>query len=143
MFGCLVRARLAKPDVVALLTPNTDVRAAEMEGRAKGLRQRLETVEADYDAGLIDGRRFQTANEKLGVELRAVEVERVTLLAGSAVGGILGAVNPVAAFDQAGLGSKRALIDAILDIRVHRARRGRTPFDPESVVIKRKGASDE
>ena len=131
----VIRGRLARPDIVKLLTPSNDARVAELESKAKELRRRLETVEADYDAGMIDGRRFQTANEKITVELHRVEGERISMLAGSAVGGILGAVNPVAAFNQAGLGSQRAVVDALLDIRVLRAARGRTPFAPESVVI--------
>jgi hypothetical protein len=135
----VIRERLARPDVANLLAPSTDARVAELDGRAKELRMRLEAVEADYDAGLIDGRRFNTANEKISAELHKVDGERVTLLAGSAAGGILSARDPVAAFDSAGLGAQRAAIDALLDVRVKRAPRGRSPFTDESVAVAWKG----
>ena len=118
-----------------MLAPSTDARVAALDAQAKGLRQRIATVEADYDAGLIDGQRFKIANEKIGAELHKAEAERIAMLAGSAVGGILGAPDPVAAYDSAGLGAQRAVVDALLDVQVHRAPRGRAVFDPETIQI--------
>ena len=128
-----IRARLAEPDLVALIAPRNDARIAKLEARAKDLRNRLLVVGADYDAGLIDGRRFQSANDRIATELHIVDVERIAMLAGSAVGGILAADDPVAAFDGAGLGTQRAIVGALLDVQLLRARRGRSAFDVTSV----------
>jgi len=131
----VIRARLAQPDLATLLAPSNNARVSELEAKAKDLRNRRAVVEADYDSGLIDGRRFHAANERITTELGAVDAERITLLAGSAVGGILSAHDPVAAFDSAGLGSQRAIVHALLDVRLLRAPRGRGLFDPETVAI--------
>jgi site-specific DNA recombinase len=138
----VIRARLAQPDLAAMLTPSTDSRVAELDAKAKDLRNRLAVVEGDYDAGLIDGRRLNAASERITGELHTVDGERVTLLAGSAAGGILSAHDPVTAFDGASLGGKRAVIAALVTVQIARARRGRAVFDPETVNIEWKHAAE-
>ncbi len=131
----VIRARLALPDVAALVAPRNDagLKAADVESRE--LRARLETIEADYDAGHIDGARFAVATEKVRAELRRVESERATALLGGAAGGLLGSADPVGAFDRASLAARRALTDALVTVRIMPARQGVKGFDPESVVI--------
>jgi site-specific DNA recombinase len=65
----VIRGRLARPDVADLLAvPDTDG-AKLLSVQIAGLRARLGKIEADYDADLIDGRRFAVATEKVQAEL--------------------------------------------------------------------------
>lgn len=125
----VIRARLARPDLTELLAPSDDgsaVKAASDEVRR--LRARLSAVEHDYDSGLIDGRRFAVATEKVKAELAAAERERARLSGhGSSV---LGAPDPVEAFDQAPLAVKREVIELLAEVVLSPAERGRK-FKPQ------------
>lgn len=131
----VVRARLALPDAMSLSTPVDDESLMLADRESRDLRARLETVEADYDAGHIDGARFAVATEKIRAELKRVESERARALLGGSASGVLASGDPVAAFDKASLSIRRALVDALMTVRVLPARQGRKGFDPNSVVI--------
>src|SRR5665647_3170094 len=108
----VIRARLARPDLADLLTPpNTDA-AKALSAQIKGLRARLGTIEADYDAGLIDGRRFAVANEKVQAELTAAETIRARTAGGEGLGSVLASPDPAGAFTRAPLGTQRAVLAA-------------------------------
>ncbi len=131
----LTAERLARPDLADLLVAPVDTeRAGELLAEAGRLRDRLATVEADYDAGLIDGRRYATATEKITAELQAVESERATLLAGSGPAAILTADSPADAFRAASLMVRRATVDFLVQITLRPAPRGSRTFNPETVT---------
>ncbi|WP_448005320.1 recombinase family protein [Agromyces bauzanensis] len=134
----VIRQRLRRSDAVSAVFPANDSAAAAIDAEAKQLRERLGLIESDYDAGLIDGRRYATATEKVHAELRRLEGERGRLLAGSAVGSLLSSKDPVAAFDAASLATRRALVDALAVVRVDPGIRGRKGFDEASVRIEPK-----
>ena len=131
----VIRARLAMPDVAQLAAPKDDKQLIAADAKSRELRARLETIEADYDAGHIDGTRFAVAAEKVRAELRQVESDRATALLGGAAGGFLGSANPVATFDRASLAARRALTDALMTVRLMPVPRGRKGFDPNTVLI--------
>lgn len=131
----VVRARLARPDVHALVTPVDNDALQQSDRDSRDLRARLATVEADYDAGHIDGTRFAVASEKIRAELKRIEGERARALLGGAAGGMLSSSEPVTAFDRASLSARRALVDALITVRLLPQPRGRRGFDPDSVSI--------
>jgi site-specific DNA recombinase len=132
----VIRERLRRPDVADLLTASEseDVRRAAAEIRR--LRARLAMIEADYDADMIDGRRFKVATEKVTAELTAAEAAQARVAAGgpSALGPLL-AADPVAAFDAAPLGIQQAVIRFFMVVRVMKAP-PRVHFSSASVEIR-------
>lgn len=132
----LAAERLARPDLADLLAVPVDTeRAGELLTKGRRLRDRLATAEADYDAGLIDGRRYATATEKITAELQAVESERVTLLAGTGPAAVLAAQRPAEAFRASSLMVRRTTVDYLMQITLRPAPRGSRTFDPASVEI--------
>lgn len=130
----VVRARLSRPDLADLLAVPDDEHVRQVNEDVKQLRGRLVAIEADYDAGLIDGRRYAVATEKVRVELSAAETARARA-SGAGLGSVLSSGDPVAAFDAAPLGVRRSVIDALAVVRLLSAPRGRKELDPETVEI--------
>jgi site-specific DNA recombinase len=129
-----IRARLARADVADLLTvPDTDV-AKALTAQIGGLRARLATIEADYDADLIDGRRYAVATEKVQAELTRAETTRARTAGGEGLASVLTAQDPVLAFTGAPLGIQRAVLAALAKVTLLPAPRGRK-FDPETVRV--------
>lgn len=99
------------------------------------LRARLAAIESDYDAGDIDGRRFKIATEKVQSELDSAVREQARHATGSGAASLLLSGDPVAAFDASPLMIRRTVVDALCEVRIGRAPRGKKGFDPESVRI--------
>jgi site-specific DNA recombinase len=131
----VIRARLGRPDLAELLAVDDSAAAAGRAAEIKRLRARLVKIEADYDAELIDGRRFKTASDKVKAELATVESAERRDRAASAHDGILRAPDPVAAFDASSLMIKRSVVEALVTVSLLSAPRGRKTFDPETVEI--------
>ncbi len=132
----VITARLARPDLADLLADTgSSERAGELLAESRRLRERLTTVEADYDAGLIDGRRYATATEKVTAELQAVETERARLLAGTGPAGVLTAHSPADAYRSSSLMIRRATVDFLAEITLHPAPRGSRTFDASTVEL--------
>lgn len=104
------------------------------------LRRRLAQVEEDYDADLIDAQRYKVKRAKIEAELKAAEASHRKSRATVALGPVLSAADPAAAFLDAPLGIQRAIIDEYFDVRLRHAPQGRKGFDPASVPITPKAA---
>lgn len=72
----------------------------------------------DYDSDLIDGHRYKVKMEKLRAQLGAALTARARLAAGSGAGKLLVTDDPVAAFDAAPLGIKRAVLEFFITVRL-------------------------
>ena len=130
----LVRDRLADPDLVAKVAARTkaDPKAVETVARLRG---RVARIESDYDAELIDGRRYATATAKVKAELATALAELARVTTGSAAASTIGAADPVAIFDAGTLGAPRAVIEFLLEVRVNPAPRGRRlPTDEDARI---------
>lgn len=130
----VLRGRLAMPDLAGLLTVPESEEAQAAAAEIRRLRRRLERVQADYDDELIDGPRYKAASQKAQAELDAAEAARLRLLGGSGIASVLGAPDPVTAFDEAPLGIQRAVVEFFVSVRLKPAPRGHK-FNPESVEI--------
>ena len=97
----VIRERLSRPDISDLLTEPDNGEAIRLAEEVGDLRCRLSQVEADYDADLIDGRRYAVKTEKLRAQLAAVENARGRALGNAGLASVLGAPDPAAAFSNA------------------------------------------
>jgi DNA invertase Pin-like site-specific DNA recombinase len=131
----VVRARLAKGDLDSLLVAPNDERLRELREQSNALRARLDRIAADYDAELIDGRRYAEASGKVRAELEGVQRDRARLSTGESVAKILTADAPVTAFDAGSLAIQRNVIAGLMRVRLLHVPQGRRGFDPSSVQI--------
>lgn len=115
--------------------PAQGERGQELEAKATAARERLRQVQADYDAGFIDGRRFKAASDRAEAELAAADRERIRLTHGRAAAELMASLNPSQRFRDMALMEKRAVISALADVLIHPAPRGRKAFDPATVEI--------
>lgn len=130
----VIADRLGRDDAPKMLAP-VEAELAPLVAEADRLRNRLATVEADYDAGLIDGRRYAAAVSRVQAEQREVEQAMATATNCAALGDVLGAPDPADAFLAAGLMSQRNIINALCVIRLHKGTRYSRTFDPDTVEI--------
>lgn len=132
----VVRGRLAMPDLRELLAQPVDkLELARLAVDRERLRLRIQAFEADYDAGLIDGRRLKVATEKVQAELADIARKETRHLATAGPTSVLGAPDPVAAFDAAPLAIQQRVIDSLATITLHKGLHGSRTFDPDSVTI--------
>ncbi|MDQ3664432.1 MAG: recombinase family protein, partial [Actinomycetota bacterium] len=137
----VIAERLSRPDLADLLADTVGTqRAEDLLAEASKLRDRLVAIEGDYDAGLIDGRRYAVATEKIAAAVQAVETERAALLAGTGPAAVLTAPDPAAAFLAASLMVRRATVDFFAVVTLLPAPRGRKAFDPATVRVEWKGS---
>lgn len=135
----VIRARLSRPDATDLLAePDTEA-ARHLAAEISNRRARLVRIEADYDADLIDGRRYAIAMEKVRAELTTLETTRSRSVGGSAFAAVLGTADPASAFDQAPLGTRRGILDTLATVTLLPAPRGHK-FDPDTVRIEWRAA---
>jgi site-specific DNA recombinase len=130
----VIRERLSRPDLATLLTVPAGDEAAAVTAELLKLRGRLAKTDQDYDEDLIDGKRYKEKKAKIQADIDQAEARRVRLLAGSEVAGIIGAPDPVAAFDASLLGAQRGVVDFFMTVKLLRVPQGRKGFDPETVV---------
>lgn len=128
-----VLARLARPDLTDLLPQVDNAEVARLTAEVRRLEGRVRKIELDYDAELIDGRRYKVATEKSAAELSAARTARARLTAPSAAAEVLAADDPVAAFRGASLMVRRTTLDAMCVVRLAAGVRGRRTFDPWSL----------
>lgn len=139
----LIRERLGRRDLAALLAAPAGREAAEAAEAIRVLRGRLQRTRLDYDEDLIDALTLKRKTAKIQAELDEAEARRKRVLAGSEVAGVVGAEDPVAAFDAAPLGAKQSVIRFFCTVELLQVPRGRRGFDPESVRVtpKRRGVA--
>ncbi len=130
----VIAERLAEPDLSALLAPVGADTKPDVE-ESKRLRARLAKIDNEYDEGIIDGKRWKSAKERVQVELREIDQKLANRKGGAALGKIASAPDPAQAFREASLMSQRAVIDALVTVKVRRQPRGRTCNGPDGLPI--------
>ncbi|MDM2493480.1 recombinase family protein [Mycobacteroides abscessus] len=129
-----IAARLRRGDIATLLAP-AKADLAPLLDDIERLTARQATIDADYDAGLIDGTRHAAATATVRAELIAVQQQMAAADKGSALGELLTSPDPAQAFLDAGLMTQRSAIDALAVVRLHRGHRYSRTFDPETVEV--------
>lgn len=131
----VIAGRLRRDDVTDLLAP-AEAELAPLLVEVERLRNRIGTIDADYDAGLIDGQRHASATERVRAELRAVERKMAASETNAALAEALGAPDPGAAFLNAGLMQQRSIVDSLCEVWLSKGQRGSRDFDPQTVEIR-------
>lgn len=126
------RIRTAGPAIAELMNTTT---APDWTDDLKALRDRQAKTEADYDADLIDGRRYKAKMERIAAEIEQVQARMAKASNNTALAAIMAADDPAQAFLDASLMMRRAIIDALVEVEIHRAPRGRKSFSNESVTV--------
>ncbi|MDY0911312.1 recombinase family protein [Rathayibacter festucae] len=130
-----ISERLSQSDAVDLFTTSDDTAARAIDAEIEALRGRLATIENDYDAGLIDGRRYGVASDKITAQLSDAEKRRAALLEDDSLRNVLGTQSPGEAFLTAPLDIQRAIVGALVFVRILPAPQGRRGFDPSTVMV--------
>lgn len=131
----VVRERLADPRLLDALTPASSEELASLRKEAAKLSARQRRVESDYDQGIINGVRYRSAMDQVEASIAENLRKQSTLAGVSALTSTLASKDPVAAFDKGSLSLRRALVDALIEVRLKRAPRGRRTWDPDLIVM--------
>ncbi|CAN5332003.1 recombinase family protein [soil metagenome] len=135
----VIAARLRRPDLADLLTPDNRAEVQELRSQAATLRLRLDQVGADYADGLLTGRQLHAATERVTGQLLAAEQALADAGRGSRLAPLLGAADPGQAWLDADLPTRQAVLDTLAVVTVLRGTPGRAPFDPRTVKIEWRG----
>lgn len=128
-------ARLGRPDLADVLS-STGIDTAPFLAEIDRQRRLIARAEADYDAELIEAADLKRKRDGARTALRAAEDALANATSRSLVGSVLGAPDPVAAYDAGDLATKRAVIDFFMTVRLYPGHRYTRTFDPETVKIR-------
>jgi site-specific DNA recombinase len=138
----VVTERLSRPDAADLgrTEPTVDTAALHVERLA--LQARLEELVDRFAQGQITGQQMERGSTKLRANLDELD-QRLAAAAGTSL--LDGVAGPHVAdvWPTLDLSRRRAILDAVLTVTVHRTRRGRVPgwqpgqsyFDPRGVEL--------
>jgi len=140
----VVAGRLRRADAANLLRPSTstfDVQAAE--ARTVELRHRLNQLAAVFAEGDIDAEQLAAGTRLLNTDLDRVRADIDAAYSGTMFEGLGSSPDPGAAWLHAPLDRKRAVLDALVRVTVHKApagrpagwRAGESYFQPETVRL--------
>lgn len=130
------------PNLAEVLAKRDDPDADAHRDTLAALRARLVSIEADYDAGHIDGQRFATASSKVRAEIQAAAAELARRQGSQGASAVLTSNDPGEAFTAGSLAARRAVIDLLFSVRLHPAPRGSRTFDNDSVTMEMKVGND-
>lgn len=108
-----------------LASPEDEGRTDALLAEANTLRERLKTFEADYADGRITGTQLAAASARVDATLERVEADLTALRRPDALGGVLAAEKPSAAFLASPLDVQRAILDVLVSVTVNPGRKGR------------------
>lgn len=143
--SALVVERLSRPDAIDLLQPaSATVDIAALRSEAAALQVRLDDLADDLD---IDERTMARRSAKLRERLAEVRERMAAAGRGNVLSGVADAPDVAAAWAELHLDRRRAIVDALMEVVVHRTRKGRPSgwklgesyFDPRTVEIIWKG----
>lgn len=128
----VIIARLGRPDVAALLAPDTDLdslRSAVVE-----LRSRRDGIGRMYTDGLMSEVAAREEQEKLTARIRPIDQQIAAATGDSPLAPFAEGSDPAAVWGTLPLDRKRAVIDLLCEITIEPLGRGYR-FDPASVRI--------
>ncbi|WP_433676890.1 recombinase family protein [Microbacterium gorillae] len=131
----LIRERLARPDLQDVLPVRDEPRLLAIQAEIRERQGRIKRAQHDYDEEITEAHDFRRIRDRQNAAIADLEAERLRLSVGNDLGGVLGASEPVKAFDDADLAVKRRVIDFFCTVRLLPAPRGRKGFDPSTVAV--------
>ena len=138
----VVIQRLQQPDAVVALLPRP-VDTAPLHEEAAGLRARLNELAALWAVGTVTTAQMTTASAELRKRLAGVEAEVGRAAQGTALDGLVGVPDVALVWAALPLERRRAVIDLLMVVTVHRGRQGRPVgwrpgqpyFDAQGVTV--------
>lgn len=134
----IVGGRLAKPDAADLLKAeiHDEAEAEALRTEAQALYGQIEEAEAEYDDGVIDGRRLAARKERVAEKLAVIErkqqdAERLRVLADIP----LGEPEAVEAVKQLSPDRFRAVVNLLVTITVAPVGKGGHVFNPDRLSV--------
>lgn len=133
-----VLGRLGLPDIAhRLARAEANDEVAELTTRRAGLRERVDSLEAEFMAGNLDASQFGRLNRKLMDDAAKVDealARHADEDTGAAVVAGVGD-EPARWWVAADLARRRALVNALVTVCIRPGKRGAKRFDPERVVL--------
>ena len=133
----VIERRLSLDDAVEALTARskpTEESQAIAE-QIRDLEARIKQVEADFDDDIITARDLKRKRDKAIAAIENLRQQQVATLPEATQSVLVGMSDPAEGFKNSSMVTKRAIIDALIEVRVYKAVRGRKQFDPETVEI--------
>lgn len=123
--SAVVVERLSRPDAIDLLRPaSPGVNVVALRAEGKALHKRIDDLADDIE---LDERTLARRVAKLRERLAEVEREMAAAGRGNVLSGLVDAPDVAAAWEALHLDRRRAVIDVLMTITVHRTRKGRPP----------------
>jgi site-specific DNA recombinase len=130
----IVTRRLALPDAAKVFAkPTVDTKALSAE--ASTYRALIAAAEAEYDEGIIDGRRLKGRKDALQPKLDAVEAKLLGANTSRKLDGLLGNPRAAEAFAALPLDRKRAVMETVCVVTIEPNERPGGAFDPQRIRI--------
>ena len=98
-------------------------------------RARLDEIAADYEDDKITRTQFLTRTDKRRGKMAKIEAQLAEATEVSALAPLIGADDVAAAWDALSMGQQRAVLQALVSIRVQPAGRGRRPAVRDRVTF--------
>lgn len=139
----VIAGALRRSDLGALLSEQTSAEVKPLEVKASELRVRLNQLAEMFAAGEVDAEQLASGTKTLTAELDAIRDQIGDSYRATAFAGVADAPDPGDAWLNADIEQRRAVLDALAVVIVHRAGRGRPAgwkpgepyFRPETVEI--------
>ena len=130
--------RLSRPDAVTLLRPAVpEVDAEELREERAALHDRLKQLGRDFANARPEFR--NAALQEVNDRLDAIDAALIDPGKAAIFEDVIGAKDVRKAFDSLDLGRRRAIVDALLTIRVLPVGKGNGPvFDPDAIEVELK-----
>jgi hypothetical protein len=137
----VVVGRLERPDAVELLrTDKSRVDVVKVQAALLAARVRLDEVAAMFGAGDLDAAQTRRATEAARAQMRVAENALAEAAKVNPLVGVVGAPSVREVWGELDLSRKRAVMDAVVEVVVHPARKGRLPgglkLDPDAIEFR-------
>jgi len=142
----IVVERLSRPDAQLLLHRPSGEDVDALRTRSIALRARLDELAGLYADGAVSGSQLAEGTRKLRATLAEIETRMATAVAGSPLAGFADADDVATAWDAAPISRRKAIVDTLISVTLHKAPRGRRPgghyFDVDSIHVAWKGVDE-
>lgn len=134
----LVIERLSRDDALALITRDDTEDLDTLHAEARDAREALDVLAEMLGSGEITPSAFRAGTEKARARLTDVEARMVDSGRADRLGGLVGATDVEAAWEELDIARQRGVVDALMTVRVMPTKRG-SRFNPQHIEILWKG----
>src|SRR3954451_25416061 len=124
LITAVVVQRLARPDAAGLFTTGDTADRRVALAEAEQLRARLDHAAEQYAEGSIDGRQLERITARLRPQLAQAKKRLRTVDPAPLLDGLLGVADVAEVWGRLPLSRRRAVVNLLLEITVHRTRQG-------------------